>query len=593
MELWLQTKNSAENSADIHFGFSPADKTGFGRSPMNSIPRRLSKFARSFGSFFLAGLALGFFSIATAADTPVATSEPKTSLAQQERIQSLVDQLGSENFQDREQAEKQLAEAGLAAIPSVRAATQSDDPEIASRATRVMKELDKLVQKQRTQAIRKNILWHKTFDEKPVKKVTALSTSGSLLAYGLNGWGVEWMNTSTGKLAGSSFFGANVQLQKPVIADGKIFVGSGEPNLIRVFDAKAGKLLWSAKLDMASSRPAVANGHVYVIEANPRNFNWARLQIRQAGPGAKQVVKLSSKLVAFDANTGKRLWETNLDKVLVGHPAATDDGRVVALRANGHLVVVDTKTGKIQSQIKLGKQIGNSSPVIDQGIAFVQTTSSVVAVDLSTGKIKWNYATVGNAKPLAGRIVVRQIMIANGRVVQLGTSGTGSGTEAASPAIGNGKLYFSSASKVYALDATTGHLQWQATIESKTKKDDKKANNGNVAVARIRINGVNMNTLGLALTQPSIANNMVMVGSPDGLYGLDAKTGKQLWMFETKGVVQHRAAISQGVAYFGVNHGQAEMAKQQVILRRKGVAAPPHIAVKPSIYSVKLTPVDP
>jgi HEAT repeat protein len=56
-------------------------------------------------------------------------------------IKPLIDQLGSERFKDREQAAQELAKLGNSALPALKEAAQSRDPEVRRRAQQLVEQL--------------------------------------------------------------------------------------------------------------------------------------------------------------------------------------------------------------------------------------------------------------------------------------------------------------------------------------------------------------------------------------------------------------------------------------------------------------------
>ncbi|HYT94856.1 MAG TPA: hypothetical protein VEL76_39430, partial [Gemmataceae bacterium] len=114
----------------------------------------------------LLGLAAGW---TLQADPPNAGGKTPP-LADQERIQKLIEQLGSKRFADREQADKELATIGPAALELLRRAAQSPDAEIKRRA-------DKLVSRLEQQALTVEMLAPRrvrlTVTDVPVKEAVA------------------------------------------------------------------------------------------------------------------------------------------------------------------------------------------------------------------------------------------------------------------------------------------------------------------------------------------------------------------------------------------------------------------------------------
>ncbi|HEV3083972.1 MAG TPA: HEAT repeat domain-containing protein, partial [Gemmataceae bacterium] len=57
----------------------------------------------------------------------------------------LIDQLGSERFKDREQAAQELAKLGNSALPALKEAAKSRDPEVRRRAQQPRATSDRLI----------------------------------------------------------------------------------------------------------------------------------------------------------------------------------------------------------------------------------------------------------------------------------------------------------------------------------------------------------------------------------------------------------------------------------------------------------------
>jgi HEAT repeat protein len=80
--------------------------------------------------------------IAIAAVAPAIQADEPMNGASQKVVERLIDQLGSERFEDREQATHQLSKLGRAALPSLKEATKSPDAEVRRRAQRLVEQLE-------------------------------------------------------------------------------------------------------------------------------------------------------------------------------------------------------------------------------------------------------------------------------------------------------------------------------------------------------------------------------------------------------------------------------------------------------------------
>ncbi|HEY1350273.1 MAG TPA: PQQ-binding-like beta-propeller repeat protein [Ktedonobacteraceae bacterium] len=138
-----------------------------------------------------------------------------------------------------------------------------------------------------------------------------------------------------------------------------------------------------------------------------------------------------------------------------------------------------------------------------------------------------------------------------------------------SPAVANGLVYVGSRDyKLYAFDARTGREVWVAPTggiiySSPTVVDgtvyigsyDQKlyafdARSGTRQwVAPVK--GV------ISYTSPAVANGLVYIGSNAGrLYAFDIRNGKQQWAASTGGVIFSSPAVANGLVYVGSNDGQ-------------------------------------
>lgn len=108
------------------------------------------------------------------------------------------------------------------------------------------------------------------------------------------------------------------------------------------------KTKWETELGLAYSRPAVANGKVYVMD-----------YLRESGDianyaGAPDQLSGTERVLCFDEQTGKFFWEHAYQRdYMVSYgsgPRSTptvSDGKVYALVAEGDLLCLDANSGKV------------------------------------------------------------------------------------------------------------------------------------------------------------------------------------------------------------------------------------------------------
>jgi outer membrane protein assembly factor BamB len=287
----------------------------------------------------------------------------------------------------------------------------------------------------------------------------------------------------------------------PAVANGVVYVGSDQ---LYALNASTGALLWSYAIGVGGA-PAVANGVVYVCSGN---------------------------VYALNASTGALLWKVGS---CVFSPAVAN-GVVYVGSPDGNVYALDAKTGTKLWSFPTGGFVYSCSPAVANGVVYVGSQDgNLYAIDATTGALLWKDTGIG---PFAEGPAV-----ANG-VVYYGSYGSPdsnvyaldakTGTKlwsfptvccvwASSPAVANGVVYVgSSASLLFALNATTGALLW--AFEAGEEVDD----------------------------SPAVANGVVYLGSQNGnFYALNANTGAMLWSYAA-GIFAGPALAASPVVVDGV-----------------------------------------
>jgi outer membrane protein assembly factor BamB len=233
---------------------------------------------------------------------------------------------------------------------------------------------------------------------------------------------------------------------------------------------------WSADIGEGSGRfrrliaaPVVANGVIYTMDAN-------------------------AKVSAFDASTGKRLWDEDLtpdeeDDGGWGGGLAYYHGRLYVVTGFGEVVLLDGENGDEIWRRALGPPL-RAAPTVSQGRLYVLTSDNeLVVMDADTGETLWSHRGIeeiagllGGASPaISGSAVVAAyssgeiyaLQAENGRVIwsDVLTSGTRIGTLAAlndinaSPTIDNGQVFaISHGGRLVAIDLAAGARIWERDI---------------------------------------------------------------------------------------------------------------------------------
>ncbi|MDK2990510.1 MAG: hypothetical protein PWR16_2039, partial [Methanoculleus sp.] len=259
---------------------------------------------------------------------------------------------------------------------------------------------------------------------------------------------------------------------------------------------------WEAETaEYADGSPAVHDGKVFIP-------TWPDMNFTDNGPMG---------LVCYDAATGTELWTNELGGDGVGSVSgvAIADGRVYLGGTDGQLYCVDEETGETHwasDKIDATDYYGlSSSPLVYDGTIYALSASDgVLHAFTPEGIESWSFPTGGSVGHFTSPAA------ADGRIFVAGngsnlfcidiTTHTATWSVAlptavkSTPAIGDGKVYVTTAERLHALDVSTGAEIWNAS-------------------------------LGGTSSTPAVAGETVIAGSSDGLHAYNAGTGTPLWNF--------------------------------------------------------------
>jgi outer membrane protein assembly factor BamB len=271
----------------------------------------------------------------------------------------------------------------------------------------------------------------------------------------------------------------DVFLSSPMIANGVVYIGSGDQN-VYALDAATGALRWSfATGDVVHASPAFADGLVYI-------GSWDR------------------NLYALDAATGRERWRytTGNDTLIynqigIASSAAIANGLVFVGGRDGKFHVVDAKTGAEKWVHNNNGGWTIASPAVRNGVVYFPTSDGTrfKALDAATGAVKFdlqNKAVSFSSPALAGNVA----------------------------------FYGTSDGYLNAVDLTTGELI------TRFQTDGNKENGARYtdAMGRMRTQNMypdrtldgmmigmrTMMTLGSVLSSPVVVDGVVYFGSTDG-----------------------------------------------------------------------------
>jgi outer membrane protein assembly factor BamB len=234
------------------------------------------------------------------------------------------------------------------------------------------------------------------------------------------------------------------------------------------------------------------------------------------------VTRAGSYAEAGPAKTPAVAWAFKTGGPVVGS-AAVAGGVVYVASLDTYLYAIDQETGKEKWKFKSRMPIASSPALADGVLYFVSGTGALAAIDAATGQPKWVFAAEHEKKFEAKNL--------HGYPSAAQTIPDAWDIFTSSPAVVNGKVFFGSGDgNVYAVDATSGLLQWKFPTND------------------------------VVHASPAVANGVVYIGSWDStLYAIDADTGQLKWAFaagqdpaiHNQVGFQSSPAVVDGVVYVG------------------------------------------
>ena len=305
--------------------------------------------------------------------------------------------------------------------------------------------------------------------------------------------GVKWTFKTGGRVYSS-----------PAVADGMVFVGSADGNLYAV-DAVAGTQKWKfATRGRVVSSPAVEAGVVY-FESYDSNFYavdsaTGTLKWKFATKGEKRFAAKHIHGMQPESEQMPDPFDFYLSS------PAVSNGTVYFGSGDGNVYALDAAAGTLKWKFQTGDVV-HASPALADGLLFIGSWDTFFyALDAATGAERWRFKT-GDDPAIHNQIGIQS-----------------------SAAVANGVVYFGCRdSKLYALDARTGEKKWALD------------NKGSWVIG-----------------SPAIKDGKVYFSTADtGLfYGVDARTGAELFALRFQWPMFSSPAIAGNIAYLGSHQGK-------------------------------------
>jgi outer membrane protein assembly factor BamB len=273
-------------------------------------------------------------------------------------------------------------------------------------------------------------------------------------------------------------------LTDPTLVGDNLYFGT-KSGLLYDLNPDTGKELWVAQTDhnWIMTDPVVADGLVIVGTGN---------HLFPSGPGTRG--SGSNGLFAFDASTGHLVWSHSTSGENMPTPLVTD-GRLFAVNGARQVLELQVTSGKVLGSIRIPSYVSMSSLKLASNGDLIfggADPYSLYGISLKTGKIAYITRLPVNQglDDCTPTVVGNEVLI------------SGMQAEPAS----DHKL--TRRDELFALNATTGKLEWQA----------------NLGANEVAVPG---EQTGIA----TISNDVVYVGSPHGdkMQAFSAISGHLLW----------------------------------------------------------------
>ncbi|MBI1368540.1 MAG: PQQ-binding-like beta-propeller repeat protein [Planctomycetes bacterium] len=302
----------------------------------------------------------------------------------------------------------------------------------------------------------------------------------------------------------------------PVIADGRIFIGSDSKQLLAL-DAMTGKLLWSFMTEDTVEAPPTIDGdavyigstdtNLYKLDAATGKLAWkfatndkiigAAVAVDDAASKRRLVLigSYDGTLHALNAADGKEVWHYETSDPINGS-AAIHNGVAAFGGCDGSLHIVDLDNGSERRTIEIGSIVA-ATPALDGDMAYVgHFGNEFVAANVNTGDIAWRYKD-RNFEYRSSAAVTDELVVFGGRDRRL-----------------------------HCLHRADGSVKWLFSARGKID------------------------------SSPVIADGHVVVGSADGrLYIVDLAEGKQTWSYEIGEAISGSPAVIDGLIVIGAEDG--------------------------------------
>lgn len=229
------------------------------------------------------------------------------------------------------------------------------------------------------------------------------------------------INADAGRVKWATDIGS-ITASSPTMVDGTVYVGTQNARLYAI-ESASGELSWSTNIGPHSmSSPAVegegegervyvgnANGSLVALDARSgaveyrARTGWLVSATPAVENGSVYIGNTHGEVYAFDAASGTEHWSVTINGS-VRRAVAVAGGTVYVGTAEGWVYAIDAGTGEPRWAKHLGPTV-TTPPVVAGTTLYVGTetrptagetmTGRLVAMDVNSGAIRWQYQTAG------------------------------------------------------------------------------------------------------------------------------------------------------------------------------------------------------
>jgi outer membrane protein assembly factor BamB len=233
-------------------------------------------------------------------------------------------------------------------------------------------------------------LWQFPGDGAPL---TSPVVADGLVVFGSGDHNVYALDAKTGAVKWTGTTGY-VFTANPLISDGVVVIGDQGGN-IDGFDLKTGKSLWSFSAGAVDAAAVAQAGIAYLvtedhsvyalnISSGAQVWQYAMDDYAEYTPvlagNLVVVANRAGQLMGFEAKTGKRVWQTDLDGTPFSQPVFWPGENAIVLKIGDHdIAAYDAASGK--SRWRYDTRLVVTSPVVDgKNIAIATSAGEVIAL---------------------------------------------------------------------------------------------------------------------------------------------------------------------------------------------------------------------